>query len=159
MHYNIALLPKKVTNYVSYLLWKVMRYITFALLSHYFLNMSRAWLFVFNTRSYIYSKCKSPFTPKSVMNKPQAEGRVNSRLYSRTQEKIQHSSEIKNNEAQLLVYLNNFCLLVWLNWIIKCHLADDKTLVDKMGLDIFVLFNIFNYCRFASYSEFCISLF
>ncbi len=41
------------------------------------------------------------------MNKPQAEGEVNSRLYSRTQEKIQHSSAIKkkNNEAQLLVYL------------------------------------------------------
>ncbi len=81
-------------------------YITFALLSRYFLNMSRVWLFVFNTRSSIYSKCKSPFTPKSVMNKPHAEGNVNSRLYSRTQEKIQHSSVIKKNyEAQLLVYL------------------------------------------------------
>ncbi len=29
-----------------------------------------------------------------------------------------------------------------------------NTLVNKMRLDIFVLFNIFNYCRFASYSEF-----
>ncbi len=29
MHYNIALLPKKLTNYVSYFLWKVMRYVTF----------------------------------------------------------------------------------------------------------------------------------
>ncbi len=29
-----------------------------------------------------------------------------------------------------------------------------KTLVNKMGLDTFVLFNIFNYCRFASYSDF-----
>ncbi len=68
-----------------------MCYITFALLSRYFLNM-----FVFNTRSSIYSKCKNPFTPKSVMNKPQSEGRVNSRLYSRTQKKkVQHSSEIK----------------------------------------------------------------
>ncbi len=28
-----------------------------------------------------------------------------------------------------------------------------NTLVNKMRLDIFVLFNIFNYCRFASYSE------
>ncbi len=27
--------------------------------------------------SYIYRKCKSPFTSKSVMNKPQAEGKVN----------------------------------------------------------------------------------
>ncbi len=42
---------------------------------------------------------------KSVMNKPQTEGRVNSRLYSRTQEKkLKHSLAIKkNNEAQLLV--------------------------------------------------------
>ncbi len=31
----------------------------------------------FNIISSIYSKCKSPFTPKSVMNKPQTEGRVN----------------------------------------------------------------------------------
>ncbi len=45
MHYNIALLPKKVTNYVTFL-WKVMRYVTFALLLRYFLNMSRAWLFL-----------------------------------------------------------------------------------------------------------------
>ncbi len=48
MHYNIALLPQKVTNYISYFLWKVMRYITFVLLPRYFLNMSRARLFVFN---------------------------------------------------------------------------------------------------------------
>ncbi len=62
-----------------------------------FLNMSRAWLFVFNIISYIYNKCKSPFTPKSVI-KPQVEGKVNSRLYSRTQEKkVQHSSTIKKN--------------------------------------------------------------
>ncbi len=41
------------------------------------------------------------------MNKPQAEERVNSRLYRRTQfNTIQHYSAIqKNNEAQLLVYL------------------------------------------------------
>ncbi len=74
-----------------------MSYINFALLD-----------FVFNTRSSIYSKCKSPFTPKHVMNKAQVEGKVNSRLYSRTQKKkVQHSSVIKkqNNEAQLLVYL------------------------------------------------------
>ncbi len=32
MHYNIALLPKKVTNYFF---WKVMRYVTFALLFKY----------------------------------------------------------------------------------------------------------------------------
>ncbi len=33
-----------------------------------------------------------------------------------------------------------------------------KTLVSKMGLDTFVLLNIFNYCRFASYSEFQVIL-
>ncbi len=35
--YNIALLPKKVTNYVTYFLWKVMCYVNFVLLSRYFL--------------------------------------------------------------------------------------------------------------------------
>ncbi len=67
----------------------------------------------FNTSS-IYSKYKSPFTPKSVMNKPQTEGKVNSRLYTRTQKKkVQHSSAIKkqNNETQLLVYLKSFLLI------------------------------------------------
>ncbi len=28
-----------------------------------------------------------------------------------------------------------------------------NTLVNKMRLDTFVLFNIFNYCRFASYPD------
>ncbi len=72
-----------------------MRYITFVLLSRYFLNMSWASLFVFNTRSSIYSKCKSLSHQKCAL-KPQAEGRVNSRLYSRMQKKkVQHSSAIK----------------------------------------------------------------
>ncbi len=34
-----------------------------------------------------------------------------------------------------------------------------KTSVNKMRLDIFVLFNIFNYYRFASYSEFAFHCF
>ncbi len=34
-----------------------------------------------------------------------------------------------------------------------------NTLVNKMRLDIFVLFNIFKYCRFASYSEFAFHCF
>ncbi len=34
----------------------------------------------------------------------------------------------------------------------------ENTLVNKMRLDIFV-FNIFNYCRFASYSEFAFHCF
>ncbi len=70
-----------------------MCYVAFALLLRYFLNMSR--LDCFNTRSSNYSKCKSP-SHQSVMNKPQAEGKVNSRLYSRTQEKkVQHSQQKK----------------------------------------------------------------
>ncbi len=86
--------------------------VTFTLLSRYFLNMSRAWLFVFNTISSIYSKCKSLSHQNSVMNKPQAEERVNSRLYSRTKEKkVQHSSAIKIHEAQLLVHLKSFLLI------------------------------------------------
>ncbi len=34
-----------------------------------------------------------------------------------------------------------------------------KTSVNKLGLDIFVLFNIFNYCSFALYSEFAFHCF
>ncbi len=59
----------------------------------YFLNMSRAWLFVFNTRGYIYSKCKAFHTKKC--NESTSDWRTStSRLYRRTQEKIQHSSAI-----------------------------------------------------------------
>ncbi len=130
-----------------------MRYITFALLFKY-----EQGLIVFNTISSNYSKCKSPFTPKSVMNKPQAEGKVNSRLYSRPQEKkVQHSSAIKNNEAQLLVYLKSFLLISMIE--LDHQRSAAKTLVNKMGLDTFALFNIFNYCRFASYSEFAFHCF
>ncbi len=77
------------------------------------------------------------------MNKPQTEGKVNSRLYSRTQEKkVQHSSAIKNinNEAQLLVYLKYFLLI---NMVELDHqMSSANSLVNKMRLDIFVLFNI-----------------
>ncbi len=115
-------------------------------------------MFVFNKRSSIYSKCKKPSTPKSVMNKPQAEGKVHSRLYSRTQEKkIQHSSAIKNNEAQLLVYLKSFLLISMFE--LDHQMSAANTSVNKMRLDIFVLFSIFNYCRFASYSEFAFHCF
>ncbi len=114
-------------------------------------------MFVFNIRSSNYSKCKSPFTPKSVMNKRQAEGRVNSRLYSRTQEKFNTRQQLKNNEAQLLVYLKSFLVISIVKLDYQSSAA--KTLVNKMGLDTFVLFNIFNYCRFASYSEFAFHCF
>ncbi len=77
------------------------------------------------------------------MNKPQAEGRVNSRLYRRTQEKkIQHSSAIKklNNEAQLLVYLKSFFIISTVE--LDHQMSAANTLFNKMRLDIFVLFNI-----------------
>ncbi len=52
---------------------------------HYFLNMSRACLFLI--QEVIYIANVKALSHQSVMNKPQAEGKVNSRLYSRTQEK------------------------------------------------------------------------
>ncbi len=58
-----------------------MHYVTFALLFKY-----EQGFVVFNTISCNYSKCKA-LSPKSVMNKPQAEGKVNSRVKSRAQEK------------------------------------------------------------------------
>ncbi len=72
--------------------------VTFALLFKY-----EQGLIVFNIRSCNYSKCKSPFTPKSVMNKPQPEGKLNSRLYSRPQEKkVHHSSAIKKQSSTIV---------------------------------------------------------
>ncbi len=72
------------------------------------------------------------------------------------EKKVQQSSAIKNNEAQLLVYLKSFLLsMVELDH----QRSAANTLVNKMRLDIFVLFNIFNYCRFASYSEFAFHCF
>ncbi len=54
MHYNIALLPKKVTNFISYYFWKIMRYITIEILFK-----SGQGLLVFNIKSYFFYKCKS----------------------------------------------------------------------------------------------------
>ncbi len=134
-----------------------MRYITFALLSRYFLNMSRAWLFIFNRRSSIYSKCKSSFTPKSVMNKPQTEERVNHICTAECRKRRFNTLQKKNNEAQLLVYLKSFLLISMVE--LNHQRSAANTSVNKMRLDIFVLFNIFNYCRFASYSEFAFHCF
>ncbi len=67
------------------------------------------------------------------MNKPQAEGRVNSRLYSRTQEKkVQHSSAIKNSEAQLLVYLKSFLIISMIE--LDHQRSAANTLVNKNGI-------------------------
>uniref|UniRef100_A0A672TCG4 Nonhomologous end-joining factor 1 n=1 Tax=Sinocyclocheilus grahami TaxID=75366 RepID=A0A672TCG4_SINGR len=54
--------------------------------------------------------------------------------------------------AQLLVSLMSFLPISTVE--LDHQRSAAKTLVNKMGLDIFVLFNIFNYCKFASYSEF-----
>ncbi len=58
----------------------------------------------------------------------------------------------KKNEAQLLVYLKMFLLIIMVELDYQRSAAN--TSVNKMGLDAFMLFNIFNYCSFASYSEF-----
>ncbi len=56
-----------------------------------------------------------------------------SRLYRRTQEKIQHSSATKNNEAQLLVYLKSLIIsMVELDH----QRSAANTSVNKMRLDI-----------------------
>ncbi len=87
------------------------------------------------------------------MNKPQAKGKVNSRVKSRARRRSSTLfSNKKNNEAQLLVYLKSFFLISMIE--LDHQRSAAKTLVNKMGLDTCVLFNIFNYCRFVSYSEF-----
>ncbi len=70
---------------------------------------------------------------------------------------VQHSSAIKNNEAQLLVYLKSFLLISMVE--LDNQRSAANILVNNMGLDTFVLFNIFNYCRFAPYSEFAFHYF
>ncbi len=80
-----------------------------------------------------------------------------SRLYSRMQKKkVQHSSAIKNNDAQLFLYLNSLLLI---SMVGLDQRSAAKISVSKMRLDTFVLFNIFHYCRFASFSEFAFHCF
>ncbi len=76
------------------------------------------------------------------MNKPQAEGRVN---HVCTEECRRISSTLfsnkkQNNEAQLLVYLKSFLLISMVE--LDHQRSAANTLVNKMRLDIFVLFNI-----------------
>ncbi len=54
MHYDIALLPKKVTNYIRYCYWKVMRYITIEILFQ-----SGQGLLVFYKKSYSFTNVKA----------------------------------------------------------------------------------------------------
>ncbi len=83
------------------------------------------------------------------MNKPQAEGKVNSGEGSTL---FSNKKKQKNNEAQLLVYLKSFLIISMVE--LDHQRSAANTLVNKVRLDIFVLFSIFNYCRFTSYSEF-----
>ncbi len=73
--------------------------VTFALLFKY----EQGLIVFFLIQEVLFiANIKAFHTKKSVMNKPQAEGRVNHVCT----EEVQHSSAIKkNNEAQLLVYL------------------------------------------------------
>ncbi len=72
-------------------------------------------------------------------------------MYSRTQESSTLFSNKKNN--------------VGLSKVIFAYVELDhqrsaaKTSVNIMRLDTFVFFNIFNYCRCASYSEFAFHCF
>ncbi len=92
------------------------------------------------------------------MNKPQTEGRVN---HVCTEEHRRRSSTLfsnkKNIEAQLIVYLKSFLHISMVELIIKGQQQTHRLII--MGLDIFVLFKIFNYCRFTSYFEFAFHCF
>ncbi len=66
----------------------------------YFLNLCRAYLFIFNIKSYNFYKCKRPFT-KSEMNMPQAKENVNSRRYSRGRSSNKFSEEYDAGEESL----------------------------------------------------------
>ncbi len=79
MHYNIAQLTKKVTNYITYFLWKV----NLTLILSYLLILEWACLPVFN-RTFFLAKVKALSQHKNEMNTPQAKGTVNSHLYSRS---------------------------------------------------------------------------
>ncbi len=78
-------------------------------------------------------------------NKPQAEGRVNHVCT----EEHRRSSTLFSFKKTMLVYLKS-CLLI--NMVELDQRSAANTSVNKMGLDACVLFNIFNYCRFVSYS-------
>ncbi len=57
----------------------------------------------------------------------------------------------------MLVYLKSFLFISMVELDHQRLVA--KTSVNKMGIDPFVLFNLFNYCMFASYSEFAFHFF
>ncbi len=91
------------------------------------------------------------------MNKPQTEGRVNHVCTEERRRRFNNSAIKNNNEAQLLVYLKSFLIISTVE--LDHQRSTANTLVSKMRLDIFVLFQLFNYCRFVSYSEFALQYF
>ncbi len=60
-------------------------------------------------------------------------------------------------QEHLLVYLKSFLFIIMVE--LDHQRSAANTLVNKMRLDIFMLFNIFNYCRFVPYSEFAFHCF
>ncbi len=60
------------------------------------------------------------------------------------------------NKKYLKYLIKSFVLIIMVELDQR---SSANTAVNKMRLDIFVLFNIFNYCRFASYSEFAFHCF
>ncbi len=88
------------------------------------------------------------------MNKPQAEGRVN---YVCTEEHRRRRFNTLQQLKTMLVYLKSFLIISMVELDLQRSAAN--TSVNKMGLDTFVLFNIFNYCSFALYSEFAFHCF
>ncbi len=69
---------------------------------------------------------------------------------------VQHPSAIKKQRSTI-VSLSKviFACMVELDH----QRSTANTFANKMRLDIFVLLNIFNYCRLASYSEFAFHCF
>ncbi len=68
--------------------------------------MGRTCLFVFIIKKLFY-KCKSPFHNKSEVNTPEAEGNVNSRLYSRGRSSNRLHEEYDAGEESSTLFSNN----------------------------------------------------
>ncbi len=64
-------------------------------------------MFVFNIEKFSFYKCKIPFHNKSEMNSPQAEGNVNSRLYSRGRSSNKSHEECDAGELSSTLLSNN----------------------------------------------------
>ncbi len=88
------------------------------------------------------------------MNKTQTEGRVNHVCT----EEHRRSSTLFSNKKQRSTSVS-LSKVIFACVELDHQRSAANTSVNKMRLDIFVLFNMFNYCRFASYSEFAFHCF